>query len=62
VARIGEVKFILGFVRTPDGKRPPRRPMHIWWDNFKLNLQDGECERTDWIHLAQVRGQWQDVN
>jgi len=62
VTRIGEVKFILGFLRTPDGKRPPQRPRDIWWDNFKVNLQDGECERTDWIHLAQVRGQWRDVN
>jgi hypothetical protein len=62
VARIGEVKSVLRFVRTPDGKRPPRRPTHVWWHNIKVNLQDGACERTDWIHLAQVRGEWRDVN
>ena len=62
MARIGEVKSVLRFVRTPDGKRPPRRPTHIWCHNIKVNLQDGACERTDWIHLAHVRGEWRDVN
>ena len=27
-----------------------------------MNLQDRECERADWIHLAQVRGEWREVN
>jgi hypothetical protein len=53
MARIEEVEFILHFVGKTDGKRPPRRPTQKWEDNIKVYIQDAECERAGWIHLAQ---------
>jgi hypothetical protein len=44
-------------VGKPEGKKPPRRPMHIWEDNIKKDLQDVVCGMwgMDWIELAEHR-------
>jgi hypothetical protein len=40
-------------VKTPDGKRPFRRPRHGWEDLNKTG-----CECVDWIQLPQDTIQW----
>jgi hypothetical protein len=30
-------------------------------DNVEIYLKDTGCEGSEWIHLAQVRGQWRAV-
>jgi len=40
-------------VGKPEGKRPRGRPRCGWENNFKMNLQEVECEGMDWIDLAQ---------
>ena len=42
----------------PDGKRELGRPRRTWEDNIKMDLQEEECEGTDWIELAQDRDRW----
>jgi hypothetical protein len=42
--------------RNPKGKRPLRRPRHIWESNIiKVDLRETECEGADWIYLTQDR-------
>jgi len=45
-------------VGKPDGKRELGRPRRTWEDNIKMDLQEEECEGTDWIELAQDRDRW----
>jgi hypothetical protein len=45
-------------VRKPEGKRPLWRPMLIWEDNIKMDLQEVGCGGMDWIELAQDRDRW----
>jgi hypothetical protein len=45
-------------VGKPEGKRPLRRPNHMWMDNIKMDLREIGWDVTDWIHLAQDRDQW----
>ena len=57
--RMGEgrgVRRVL--VGKPEGKRPLRRPRHIWEDNIKMDLQKvgGAC--GDWMELSQDRDRW----
>jgi hypothetical protein len=42
----------------PEGKRPLGRPRHRWEDNIKMNLQEIERGRGDWMELAQDRDKW----
>ena len=42
----------------PEGKRPLERPRPRWEDNIKMDLQEVECGRMDWIELAQDRDRW----
>ena len=42
----------------PDGKRPLGRPSRRWEDNIKMDLQEVEGGRGDWMELAQVRDRW----
>jgi hypothetical protein len=35
--------------------------MHRWKDNFRIDLRDVQWEVTDWIHVAQNRDQWRDL-
>jgi hypothetical protein len=45
-------------VRKPEGKRPLRKPRRTWWDNIKIDLQEGGCGDMDYIHGAQNGGRW----
>jgi hypothetical protein len=45
-------------VGKPEGKRPLRRPRRRWVDNIKMDFRGMGWGRTDWIGLAQDRGQW----
>jgi hypothetical protein len=56
---MGERKIIyIVLVGKPEGKRPLERPKHRWEDNIKLDLQEVEFGRSDWIDLAQDRNTW----
>ena len=45
-------------MRTPEGKRPLRRPRRRWEDNIKTDLQEvGRGVGTDWTDQAQERDQ-----
>ena len=45
-------------VGKPEGKRPLRRPRRKWEDNIKMDLQEAEGGRGDWMELAQDRDRW----
>jgi hypothetical protein len=54
VARLGEKRNAYRiFVGKPEGKRPLGKSRHKWVDNIKIRWGG-----TDWIDLAQDRGQW----
>ena len=42
----------------PEGKRPLGRPRRRWEDNIKINFQEVEGGRGDWMELAQDRERW----
>jgi hypothetical protein len=42
-------------VGKPEGKRPLGRPRRRWEDNIKMDVEDGEGGRGDWLELAQDR-------
>jgi len=47
----------------PEGKSPLGKPMFIWEDNIKMDLQDVKCGGADWIDLAQEKDRcWTLVN
>jgi hypothetical protein len=48
-------------VGKPEGKRHLGRPRRSWEDNIRLGLKETGREIVDWIHLAQVRDEWQAV-
>jgi hypothetical protein len=51
-----EYKILVG---NHGGKRPLRRPRHIWEDNVTIDLRDIGWEGVmDWMYLAQDRNQW----
>jgi hypothetical protein len=45
-------------VRKAEGKRPLGGPRRRWEDNIKMDLQEVEVGRGDWMELAQVRNRW----
>jgi hypothetical protein len=45
-------------VGKPEGKRPLGRPRRRWEDNIKMNLQEVEGGRGDWMELAQDTDGW----
>ena len=45
-------------VGRPEGKRPLGRPRRRWEDNIKMDLQEVEGSRGDWMELAQDRSRW----
>ena len=45
-------------VGKPEGKRPFGRPWLRWEIYIKMNLQEVECGRMDWIKLAHDRDRW----
>ena len=59
VARIGEDRGVhRGLVGKPEGKRPLGRPSRRWEDNIKMDLEEVEGSRGDWMELAQDRDRW----
>ena len=59
VARMGEDRVVLRvLVGKPEGKRPLGRPRRRWEDNIKMDLQEVERDRGDWMELAQDRDRW----
>ena len=46
---------------TPDGKRPPGRPLGRWEDNIKIEFWKVKWESVDWIHLALHMARWRAV-
>ena len=59
VARRGEWRGVHRvLVGKPEGKRPLGRPRRRWEDNIKMDLQDVEGSRGDWMELAQDRDMW----
>jgi hypothetical protein len=46
-------------VGKPEGKRPLARSRRRWEDNIKMDLQEVERGRGDWMELAQDRDGWQ---
>jgi hypothetical protein len=47
-----------GFVGSPEGKIPLRRPRSRWEGNIKIYFRE-IVQGVYCIHLAQVRDQWQ---
>jgi hypothetical protein len=59
VARMGEDRGVHRvLVGKPEEKRPLGRPRHRWEDNIKMDLQEAEGDREDWMELAQDRDRW----
>ena len=46
------------WVGKPAGKRPLGRHSCKWEDNVKMDLQEVECGRIDWIKLDQDTEKW----
>jgi hypothetical protein len=40
-------------VGKPKGKKLLTRPRHKWEDDIKMDLEEVEWERVDWIYWAQ---------
>ena len=59
VARMGEDRGVHRvLVGKPEGKRSLGRPRRRWEDNIKMDLQEVEGGRGDWMELAQDRDRW----
>jgi hypothetical protein len=46
-------------VGKPEGKKPLGRPMSIWEDNIKMDLQDGDCgiwTGLSWLRIGTING------
>jgi len=62
VARMGEDRGVHRvLVRKREGKRPLGRPRRRWEDNIKMDLQEVEVGRGNWMELAQDRDRWRAV-
>jgi hypothetical protein len=56
VAHMGEDRGVHRvLVGKPEGKRPLGRPRRRWEDKTKIDFQEVEGARGDWIELAQDR-------
>ena len=42
----------------PEGKSPLWRPIRGWEDNIKMDVQEVEGGRGDWMELAQDKDGW----
>jgi hypothetical protein len=45
-------------VGKPERNRPLGRPRRRWEDNIKMDFQEVEGGRGDWVELAQDRDRW----
>ena len=48
-------------VGKPEGKKPLVRPRRRWEDNIKMDLQEVEEGRGDWMELPQDRDRWREL-
>ena len=56
VAHVGEKGGVYRvLVGKPEGKRPLRKPSHMWEDNIKIDLQEVGFGDMDWIDIIQDR-------
>lgn len=46
------------FLGKTGGKRPLGEPRHKWKYNMRIDLEEVQWERVDWISLAQDSYQW----
>jgi hypothetical protein len=59
VALMGEKRGVhRGLVGKPEGKRPLGRPRRRWETNIKMDVQEVEGGRGDWMDLAQDKDGW----
>jgi len=59
VAHMGEDRGVQRLlVGKPEGKRPWGIPRRRWEDNIKMDLQEVEGGRGNWMELAQDRDRW----
>jgi hypothetical protein len=59
VARMGANRGVHRvLVGKPEEKRPLGKPRRRWEDNIKMDLQEVEGGRGDWMELAQDRDRW----
>jgi len=59
VARMGEDRGVHSvLVGKPEGKRPLGRPRRRWENNIKMDLQEVERGRGDWLELPEDRDRW----
>jgi hypothetical protein len=59
---MGEVRGVYRvLVGKPEGKRPLGRPKRRWEDNIRMDLQELECGRMEWMELAQDRDRWREL-
>jgi hypothetical protein len=59
VARMGKVRGVHRMlVGKPGGKRPLGKPGRRWEDNIKMDFQEVEGSRGDWMEYAQDRDRW----
>jgi hypothetical protein len=60
VAHRGEMRNAYNIlVGKPEWKKPLLRPWDRWEYNIRMDLREIEWEGVDWMHLAQLRDQWQ---
>jgi hypothetical protein len=56
---MGEVRGVHRvLVGKPEGKTPLGRPRRRWEDNVKMDIQEVEGGREDWLERAQDRDRW----
>jgi len=58
LGRRGAYRVLVG---RPEGKRPLIRPMHLWEDSIKVDVQGVGRGGMDWIDLAQDRDIWREL-
>jgi len=59
----GNEKRLYGvLVGKPEGKRSHGRPIRIWEDNIKMDLQEVELGVIDWFDLVQERARWRHLH
>ena len=58
LGRRGAYRVLVG---RPEGKRPLIRPMHLWSDSIKVDVQGVGRGGMDWIDLAQDRDIWREL-
>jgi hypothetical protein len=62
VVCMGEMRSAYSIlIGKPERKRPFGRLRHRWEDNIRMNLGEIGWKVVDWVHLAQDRDMWWDL-